>query len=285
MFNKELLERANETEKYYIRVTHTTSMAKSLDSSATPEVRAPIMTLDWPSVFLVLHVRACAEALMSAMARAAGLQVVGAGPFDSSTLALIASTAPTVIVADSEMVIGSRFVYAVTEHSPRSVVVAFGVREESLEILACAEAGVAGLVPLDASLDDLVRVVVGVARGEFPASPRVAAAILRHVARHGVQRVEGSARQSRALTMREMDIVRLVSRGKSNKEIAGSLGIEVATAKNHMHRILEKLGVARRGAIAQAVRLDAWTLPAEEQPSQSVGSVQGSIEYRMNQRV
>ena len=48
------------------------------------------------------------------------------------------------------------------------------------------------------------------------------------------------------LTLREREIVGLIARGLSNKEIARRLGIEVTTVKNHVHNILDKLGVARR---------------------------------------
>ena len=56
------------------------------------------------------------------------------------------------------------------------------------------------------------------------------------------------------LTSREREIVGLIDRGLSNKEIARDLGIEVATVKNHVHNILEKLQVHRRGEAAARVR-------------------------------
>ena len=54
--------------------------------------------------------------------------------------------------------------------------------------------------------------------------------------------------------VRELEIVRLVDAGLSNKEIAGRLCIEVATVKNHVHNILEKLGVERRAQAAELLR-------------------------------
>jgi DNA-binding NarL/FixJ family response regulator len=60
-----------------------------------------------------------------------------------------------------------------------------------------------------------------------------------------------------ALTVREREIARLVEDGLSNKQIAGRLGIEVATVKNHVHNLLEKLQVHRRGeAVARLRRRD-----------------------------
>jgi DNA-binding NarL/FixJ family response regulator len=222
---------------------------------------------------------------MSAMTAGGSLWAVGAGPFDTATLALIESASPGVVVADSRTVINNHLVSAVAELSPQTAVVAIGVLEEDSEILACAEAGVAGLVPANASFDDLVKVVVGAGRGEFPASPRMAAAILRHVARQAAQREERATPQPHALTVRELEIVHLVGRGKSNKEIAAALRIEVTTAKNHVHRILEKLGVPRRSAIAHAVRRDGWFFNADHLPSPAVIPVDETLQHRLNQKV
>jgi DNA-binding NarL/FixJ family response regulator len=57
-----------------------------------------------------------------------------------------------------------------------------------------------------------------------------------------------------ALTAREREILRLIDDGCSNKEIAQRLSIEVTTVKNHVHHILEKLGVRRRAEAAAALR-------------------------------
>jgi DNA-binding NarL/FixJ family response regulator len=56
------------------------------------------------------------------------------------------------------------------------------------------------------------------------------------------------------LTIREREIVALMRDGLSNKEIAKRLSIEVATVKNHVHNILDKLDVRRRGDVATALR-------------------------------
>jgi DNA-binding NarL/FixJ family response regulator len=59
---------------------------------------------------------------------------------------------------------------------------------------------------------------------------------------------------SARLTARELEIVELIDEGYSNKEIARALSIELATVKNHVHHVLEKLGVTRRGQAAALVR-------------------------------
>jgi len=127
--------------------------------------------------------------------------------------------------------------------SPRSRLIAFAVDDDNArEVLACAEAGVSGYVPGDASAEELIRAVEAVANGERHLPPSVAAALLRRLAAHDV----GDATATGHLTARERQIVALVVRGMTNKEIASELHIEVATVKNHVHNLLLKLRVTSR---------------------------------------
>jgi ATP/maltotriose-dependent transcriptional regulator MalT len=82
-------------------------------------------------------------------------------------------------------------------------------------------------------------------------SPAVAAVLLRRVAALGGERGAGDGP---ALTRRERQIVGLIGRGLSNKEIAGTLRIELPTVKNHVHNILEKLRVERRAEAVSVAR-------------------------------
>jgi DNA-binding NarL/FixJ family response regulator len=61
-----------------------------------------------------------------------------------------------------------------------------------------------------------------------------------------------------ALTSRELQVIRLIDQGLSNKEIASRLSIEVTTVKHHVHNILEKLSVHRRGEAAARVRAHGY---------------------------
>jgi two-component system nitrate/nitrite response regulator NarL len=141
--------------------------------------------------------------------------------------------------------------------SARVVGMAVGDGED--EVVACAEAGVAGYVSRDDTLDDLLAAVRGAVRGEVRCPPAIAATLMRSVA--------STARRARAarpdpagaaapvrLTRREAEIIGLISEGLSNKQIAGRLCIELPTVKNHVHHILDKLGVDRRGEAVARVR-------------------------------
>ena len=81
-------------------------------------------------------------------------------------------------------------------------------------------------------------------------SPRIAASLFRRIA----SLAERAVTPADALTLREQQVLALIREGLGNKEIADQLRISLATVKNHVHNVLEKLHVTRR---AQAARIDA----------------------------
>jgi DNA-binding NarL/FixJ family response regulator len=159
---------------------------------------------------------------------------------------------PSVVLLNMATVGSAGILNTVVRTAPDVRVVALGVSETDDEVIAHAEAGIAGYLLRRQSLADLVAVVQSVAHGETLCTPRVVAALLRRVATLAAER-RSSAEPAR-LTAREREILELVDEGLSNKEIARRLSIEVRTVKNHVHNILEKLQVHRRGEAAAMLR-------------------------------
>jgi two-component system, NarL family, nitrate/nitrite response regulator NarL len=135
---------------------------------------------------------------------------------------------------------------------PSAPVVVFAVSDGDDEILRCAEAGVAGFVPRDGTLADLSRAVAAVMRGEIVCPPPVVNALMRRMARLAAQRT--GPIDDIHLTPREREVLVLIEQGMTNKQIAQRLNIEVRTVKNHVHNLLEKLRVHRRGEAAARLR-------------------------------
>jgi two-component system, NarL family, nitrate/nitrite response regulator NarL len=131
-----------------------------------------------------------------------------------------------------------------------SKVVALGMPEDEAGVLSCAQIGIAGYVTRDGSVEDVVAAIKAAARGEVHCSPKVAGSLFRRLATISTERPRRSG--SGALTAREAQILKLVQEGMSNKMISRSLGIELATVKNHVHNILVKLDIHRR---AEAISL------------------------------
>jgi DNA-binding NarL/FixJ family response regulator len=133
----------------------------------------------------------------------------------------------------------------------RVVVVGVAEDDES-EIVACAEAGVAGYHMRGDSLDELLNLVQRVADGESFCSPRVSAVLLRRLS--SLASTRPAPPRELVLTAREAQILKMLELGLSNRDIATELHIAVHTVKNHVHSLLKKLGVSTRAQAAALAR-------------------------------
>ena len=202
-------------------------------------------------LFIVSDIRLYREGLAHILAADARLGVIGTAADVSAALTLVAERHADVALVDMAMAQSVATVRRIAEAAPGIKVVALGIRESDDDLIACAEAGVAGYVPRAASVSDLVTALEGVGRGELVCSAKTAATLWKRVAALAAKSGEtGSSDAASTLTPRERETAALLEAGLSNKDIAVRLGIEVATVKNHVHNVLEKLAVHRR---AQAV--------------------------------
>lgn len=202
-------------------------------------------------VLIVAGIRIYGEGLALMFSQSPSIAITACAPTRTYAIASLTATSPDVVLLDLATEDSVQIVRDVDRLRPRTPVVALGVAEAESDMLACIEAGAVGLVGRHASFDDLVATIEGAARGEVHYSPRFAGTLARRVAVLASRRDADPALER--LTARERDIVVLIEQNLSNKEIAVRLGIEVATVKNHVHNLLEKLQVQRRTEIARLV--------------------------------
>ena len=142
---------------------------------------------------------------------------------------------------------------AVHQESASTRLIVIGLHEDDEdEIIDCARWGVSGYVNRSDSLPQLLELVRRVGAGETLFSPRVAEVLARRLA--GLTDKREAEDRALVLTAREHQVLELVGLGRTNKDIADALSIEVYTVKNHVHSVLAKLGVRRRGEAAAALR-------------------------------
>jgi DNA-binding NarL/FixJ family response regulator len=217
---------------------------------------------DWPEhsskasirVLVIADIRLFREGLALVLSGCQRLTMVGAVRDRLAAGSASRSLAPDVALIDMATPESHQIVRDLRQPPLGTQVVALGVFEEEPTLLACVEAGVAGFVSRDGSIEDLIAAIETAARGDVICPPALVGPVWRRVAAlAGNPSNQGVAVE---LTRREREIVRLIDGELSNKEIAKRLGIGLATVKNHVHNLLDKLHVATREQAAARVRFE-----------------------------
>jgi DNA-binding NarL/FixJ family response regulator len=186
-------------------------------------------------VTIVSDVRLHCEGLAILLSRSPLIRVVGAHTMAEAPI-VIQRTLAEVALLDMPRPSIARFLDLLRRANSTPHIIAIGVRTAS-DVLSCAAAGIAGFVSTDAPAADMVSTIERVARQSQPLAD-----------------LSGSFAPPVALTLRELQIADLLNLGFGNKEIANRLGVEPCTVKNHVHNIMHKLGVHRRGTAVARLR-------------------------------
>jgi two-component system, NarL family, nitrate/nitrite response regulator NarL len=200
-------------------------------------------------VIVAARVRLYREGLAALLAREEGVEVLGTSGDSEELVALAAALEPDVVLLDPALP-GGREVIRELALERDVPVVAVGCAGGDDEVIACAEAGATGVLSADASDAEVLAAITGAADGEALCSPQMAGVLLRRVA----ALASGAPSPSSPLTTRELQVVKLIDEGLSNKQIAEELEIGLSTVKHHVHHILEKLDVARRSEAVARLR-------------------------------
>jgi two-component system, NarL family, nitrate/nitrite response regulator NarL len=176
---------------------------------------------------------------------------------DPQGIAKIADLQPEIVLVDLGQTDPVAIARAIKAVSPETKLVAFALDETGEDVFACAAAGYCGYVPRESDAGELHRALIDAVAGCMHCAPHIAAAMFARLA--GLLRDADPQHPLPPLSAREREILTLVEQGRSNKEIARQLAISAATVKNHMHNILQKLQVSRRGQAAARLR----TSPAD----------------------
>jgi DNA-binding NarL/FixJ family response regulator len=167
------------------------------------------------------------------------IEVIDAVGGGEEAVAVSLAARPDVVLMDVSMpemdgIEATRRLLAVRPEARVVMLTSFADHERVMEAL---DSGAVGYMLKDAESDELLRGVRAAARGESPLSPRAARALITE--RRGQRPFE-------QLTARELDVLRLVARGLSNKQVAWRLAISEKTVKAHMTSIFGRIGVADR---------------------------------------
>jgi DNA-binding NarL/FixJ family response regulator len=199
-------------------------------------------------VFLLAENRLLREALIRILSKKSDIRVVGAAPYSPAAQQQIISTRPTIVLLDSIGPVFSeaRFVPTLQAAIPGVRIAMIDMEPDQHTFLRAVREGVVGYVLKDATAAEVAAMIRAVAAGEAVCPPLFSMSLF--------QVVQGrlfSGATNPLLSRREQELVTLLRERLTNKEIAARLNLSEQTVKNHVHRMLRKIGVPDRLAIVE----------------------------------
>jgi len=182
------------------------------------------------------------------------MTVVAEADNGQEALRLIESNTPDVALLDIQMsgMNGVEAARQIKSRFPQVRVLILTAYDDDPYIYAAVQAGADGYLLKRIDVDDLLRAVRAVYRGDAVLSPEVIARVMRQMQ---TGRPSATTEQVETLTARELEVLRLTARGLSNKEIGRRVGISDRTVQGHLASIYGKLGVAgRTEAVTEALK-------------------------------
>jgi DNA-binding NarL/FixJ family response regulator len=178
------------------------------------------------------------------------LVVVGEADDGREAVKLCQRLRPDLVLMDLRMpeMDGFEATREIKRQSPSTVVLVLTALGEPESLFEALNAGASGYVLKDSSPQRIVGAIRRVLDGESPLNQEVAMDLLRRMIEERHQKEESTPKPSLhvALSAREEEVLELLARGQSNQQIARELSISTSTVKNHVHHIINKLGVSDR---------------------------------------
>ena len=210
-------------------------------------------------VFLLAENRLLREALARILNKKNDITVVGSATYSAAVSDAIAAVSARVLLFDPvDTSAGLALVRTIRESFPELKIVLIGMELDSELFLRAVREGITGYLLKDATAADVADAVRSAADSRAICPPELCQALFDYVAHQRVSFPSFFIKQQFGLTRREQQLVEMISRGFTNKEIAVDLGLSEQTVKNHIHRVLRKFGVRDRLAAVEVCRTQGF---------------------------
>ena len=207
--------------------------------------------------FLMIENRLLREALVRLFRKRPDLNVVGqTSPADQTSFGLV-ETQCNVLVGDSLLRSRLPAVFSAKRGMPADVkIILIGMEPDDEQFMAAVRSGVTGYLLQDASASDVLAAVRAVFRGEAVCPPQLCSTLFRFVAQMPLHNTISKP----DLTLRQQQLVTLVAKGLTNKEIASHLNLSEFTVRNHIHRILKQVDAESRSEAVETIRAHGYAI-------------------------
>ena len=209
-------------------------------------------------IFLLAQNRLLLEALTRILRKRTEFDVVRATACSPETVMMIDDSGCEVLLIDSSVTeaFGFQLVQDMVGTVDGLKVLMIGMEEEEGSFLKAVSSGTAGYVLKDASTADVVTAIRAVARDEAVCPPRLCRSLFRYIAGTHASLPNMRVKSQLGLTRRQQQLVPLLAQGLTNKEIAVQLNLSEQTVKNHVHRMLQKVGADDRLSVVEMVKVN-----------------------------
>jgi len=220
----------------------------------------PAKTAAVARVFVAAETELLTEMYARMLKKNPGVDVVGqdcSTPFDPKTLA--GSGAEILLLTSrGNFVEDLNVIRNVRSSVPEIEIVMLGEPGEEQEFLQWVRAGVRGYLTREARAEELVRAIVDVRAGAAVCPGKLCARLFRYFESEAKSLPSASVHQRLGLTRREQQLIPLVARGLTNKEIANHFSLSEQTVKNHLYRMKHKIGAEDRLSIVHVCRMQGF---------------------------
>jgi DNA-binding NarL/FixJ family response regulator len=203
-------------------------------------------------ILLVEDNRMLRDGIQAIIDMQADLKIVSASGGNHNALLQARTLKPQVVLLDLGLrnENGLHIVETLTKELPHTAVIGMGLIPSQLDIIEFVQAGAAGFILKDASIDDVLGTIRAVAKGVKILPPLLTGSLFTHVVDLALRKGKGKLPEAVRMTRREREVIVLIAEGMSNKEIAQRLNLSPYTVKSHIHNILEKMALHSRLEIA-----------------------------------
>jgi DNA-binding NarL/FixJ family response regulator len=210
------------------------------------------------NVYLLAENRLLRDTLAKLLRKRAEINVVGVGRRSENIKEEIIASSCDVILTDCfDATANSAFLQEISEQESGIKLLLFGMAEDLGLFMKAVYLGISGYLLKEASAAEIVSAVRAAVRGQATCPPSLCMGLIQHLSKNRPAKMDGfewNLPNRRPLTPRQLQLLRLVANGLTNKEIAANLNLSEFTVKNHVRRIMRQVEAEDRHEAVALVR-------------------------------